>query len=165
MTSQKDIRWEQRFSNFNKALKKLSEAIEYIKKDLSEKEIDIEFDHADTNKILEEIIKEGLIQRFEYTYEMAWNVMRDYALFQGNSEIGGSRDAIRYAFSSNLISDGDMWMDMIKSRIKTSHTYNEETANEIYLKIINEYHSVFLMFQEVMEGKRTGEQLGLLDNK
>jgi len=156
MTGQNDIRWEQRFSNFNKALKKLSEAIEYIKKELSEKEIDIEFDHADTNKILREIIKEGLIQRFEYTYEMAWNVMRDYALFQGNSEIGGSRDAIRYAFSSNLITDGDLWMDMIKSRIKTSHTYNEETANEIYLKIINEYHSAFLMFKEVMEGKRRG---------
>jgi nucleotidyltransferase substrate binding protein (TIGR01987 family) len=161
MISKKDIRWEQRFSSFVKALKKLSEAVEYVKKDFGEKENEIEFE--DTEEVLAEIIKEGLIQRFEYTYEMAWNVMKDYALYQGNSEIGGSRDAIRYAFSSNLITDGDMWMDMIKSRIKTSHTYNEETAQEIYQKIINEYHSAFLTFQEVMEGKRSGEQQSLFD--
>ncbi len=100
---------------------------------MGEREIDIERGNAE--EVLDEIIKEGLIQRFEYTYERAWNVMKDYALYQGNSEIGGSRDAIRNAFSLNLISDGDMWMDMIKSRIKTSHTYNDETAQEIYLKI------------------------------
>jgi len=163
MTDKKDIRWEQRFSNYNKALKKLSEAIEYIKKELNENEPDI--DNEDAEDVLEEIIKEGLIQRFEYTYEMAWNVMKDYALYQGNSEIGGSRDAIRYAFSSKLIEDGDLWMDMIKSRIKTSHTYNEETANEIYLKVINEYHSAFLKFQEIMEGKKTGEQQNLFDEE
>lgn len=86
---------------------------------------------------------------------MALNVMKDYALFQGNSEIAGSRDVIRYAFSSNLITNGEMWMDMIKSRIKTSHTYNEETANEIYHKIINEYFDAFRSFEVVMEGKRT----------
>lgn len=163
MTDSKDIRWEQRFSNFNKALKKLSEAIKYIKNDWEEKEIDI--DHNKTNEILEEIIKEGLIQRFEYTYEMAWNVMKDYAFYQGNIEIGGSRDAIRYAFSSNLISNGEIWMDMIKSRIKTSHTYNEEIANEIYLKILSEYYSSFLIFEETMESKRKGTQESLFDNE
>jgi len=94
---------------------------------------------------------------------MAWNVMKDYALYQGNAEISGSRDAIRFAFNSNLISDGDKWMEMIKSRIKTSHTYNEETASEIYQKIISEYHSLFLDFQETMEGKRTGKQQSLFD--
>ncbi len=159
MISKNEIRWEQRFSNFIRALKKLSEAVEYINNDQGKKEIEIE----NTGEVLEEIIKEGLIQRFEYTYEMAWNVMKDYALYQGISEIGGSRDAIRYAFSSNLITDGDIWMEMIKSRVKTSHTYNEETAQEIYLKIINEYHSAFLKFQEVMEGKRSGEQQSLFD--
>ena len=54
------------------------------------------------------------------------------------------------------VDDGDLWMDMIQSRIKTFHTYNEDTANEIYLKIINEYYYAFLKFQEVMEGKRKG---------
>ncbi len=155
LTKEKDIRWEQRFSNFRKALKKLTEAIEYIKKDSDKKEMDIE--HENANEIFREIIKEGLIQRFEYTFEMAWNVMKDYALYQGNSEISGSRDAIRYAFSSNLITNGELWMDMIKSRIKSPHTYNEETAEEIYFKIINEYYSLFLEFEQVMESKRTGE--------
>jgi len=163
MTDNKDIRWEQRFSNYNKALKKLSEAIEYIQRELKKNELNI--DNGDTENVLEEIIKEGLIQRFEYTYEMAWNVMKDYALYKGNSEIGGSRDAIRFAFASKLIENGELWMDMIKSRIKTLHTYNEETANEIYLKIINEYHSAFLIFQDVMEGKRTGEQQSLFDKE
>jgi nucleotidyltransferase substrate binding protein (TIGR01987 family) len=156
MTSEMDIRWEQRFSNFNKALQKLTEAINYIKKDLEQ---------SKAEEVLEEIIKEGLIQRFEYTYEMAWKVMKDYALYQGNSEIGGSRDAIRYAFTLNLISDGDMWMDMIKSRIKTSHTYNQETAQEIYMKILNEYYPDFIDFQRVMEGKRTGNQQDLFDKE
>jgi nucleotidyltransferase substrate binding protein (TIGR01987 family) len=163
MTDKTDIRWQQRFSNFNKALNKLSEAIDYIQKDLEEKEIDIDSNNAED--VLEEIVKEGLIQRFEYTFEIAWNVMKDYALYQGNSEIGGSRDAIRYAFSVNLISDGDIWMDMIISRTKTSHTYNKETANEIYLKIVNEYHSAYIKFREVMEAKRLGEQQNLFDEE
>ena len=143
MQKNEDIRWEQRFSNYRKALKKLTEAIEYIG---SSVEV--------TNKIHGEIIKEGLIQRFEYTYEMAWNVMKDYAVYQGNSEIGGSRDAIRFAFSSNLISNGDGWMDMIKSRIKTTHTYNKETVEEIYHKVLNDYYPLFLDFEQVMENKR-----------
>lgn len=100
-SNKNDIRWEQRFSNFNKALLKLSEAVDYIKTHSGKNEKNLEIDSAE--EVLEEIIKEGLIQRFEYTYEMAWNVMKDYAYYQGNSEISGSRDAIRYAFSSNLI--------------------------------------------------------------
>lgn len=163
MTESNDVRWEQRFSNYNKALKKLSDAIDYVKNDLKAKDIDIE--DKDSHNILEEIIKEGLIQRFEYTYEMSWNVMKDYALFQGISDIAGSRDAIRYAFSSKLIDNGDLWMEMIKSRVKTTHTYNEETANEIFLKIINEYHSEFMKFQSIMEGKRTGQQQNLFDEE
>ena len=138
----------------------MSEAVLYIKNEIDEKEFEIQSDE-DIKEVLEEIIKEGLIQRFEYTYEMAWNVMKDYALYQGNSELTGSRDAIRYAFSTNLIKNGEMWMDMMKSRIKTSHTYNEETANEIYLKILNEYYDAFKDFEKTMEEKRTGSQQSL----
>jgi nucleotidyltransferase substrate binding protein (TIGR01987 family) len=158
---ERDIRWEQRFTNFRKALKKMSEAVLYIKNEIDEKEFEIQSDEDIKEEVLEEIIKEGLIQRFEYTYEMAWNVMKDYALYQGNSELAGSRDAIRYAFSTNLIKNGEMWMDMMKSRIKTSHTYNEETANEIYFKILNEYYNAFKEFEKVMEEKRTGSQQSL----
>jgi nucleotidyltransferase substrate binding protein (TIGR01987 family) len=137
-----DVRWKQRFENFQKALQKLVEAVAYIEDNDSKAEV-----------VLEEIIKEGLIQRFEYTHELAWNVMKDYATYQGNSTVGGSRDATREAFQLQLISDGAIWMDMIGSRNKTSHTYNESTADEIYLKIIDDYFPAFLEFQKNMEQK------------
>lgn len=148
-----DIRWEQRFSNFVRALKKLSEAVEYIKNNL----IDEHTSNVE-NHVSDEIIKEGLIQRFEYTHELAWNVMKDYALYQGNPNIGGSRDATREAFQLKLVSNGKVWMDMIGSRNKTSHTYNKETANEIYSKIMNAYYPAFLEFYENMETKKRDEQ-------
>ncbi len=153
---EQDIRWEQRFSNFEKALHKLTQAVEYIRHNLLVEDEPI--DDGDSSYVLDEIIKEGLIQRFEYTHELAWNVMKDYAAYQGNTSIGGSRDATREAFQLHLVSDGQVWMDMIGSRNKTSHTYNEETADEIYSKILNEYYPAFLDFLKIMEAKRSGEQ-------
>ncbi|AFL84049.1 nucleotidyltransferase substrate binding protein, HI0074 family [Belliella baltica DSM 15883] len=143
----RDIRWEQRFANYRKALKKLSEAVNYIQLHL-QKDDEIKLDD-----VLDEMIKEGLIQRFEYTHELAWNLMKDYASYQGNSTIGGSRDATREAFQLQLIEDGKVWMDMIGSRNKTSHTDNEETADEIYLKILEAYYPAFLAFDGIMELK------------
>jgi len=84
--------------------------------------------------------------------------MKDYALYQGNSEISGSRDAIRFANSAQLINNAHVWMDMIKSRIKTSHTYNEETADEIFHLIMHTFYSEFISFQITMESKRNGAQ-------
>ncbi len=155
-----DIRWKQRFSNFVRALHKLSQAVEYIKHNFMEEDDPI--DEGDLGFVLDEMIKEGLIQRFEYTHELAWNVMKDYAAYQGNANVGGSRDATREAFQLKLISNGKVWMDMIGSRNKTSHTYNEETADEIYSRILNEYYPAFLEFQENMEVKRSGEHGKLL---
>ncbi|MFW5892536.1 MAG: nucleotidyltransferase substrate binding protein [Bacteroidota bacterium] len=145
---EQDLRWEQRFSNFVKALRKLSQAVEYIKHNVMGEDEPI--DDSDIGYVLDEMIKEGLIQRFEYTHELAWNVMKDYATFQGNTNVGGSRDATREAFQLKLVSDGKIWMDMIGSRNKTSHTYNEETADEIYSKIMNDYYPAFLEFQKNM---------------
>ena len=156
---EQDIRWKQRFSNFVKALYKLTQAVEYIRQNLTDDE---PVDDNDLDYVLDEMIKEGLIQRFEYTHELAWNVMKDYAAYQGNTSIGGSRDATREAFQLQLVSDGKVWMDMIGSRNKTAHTYNEGTADEIYSKILNEYYPAFLEFQKNMETKRSGEQGKLL---
>jgi len=134
MSEIEDIRWKQRFANYNKALKKLSEAVQLS---LSIQLSDLE--------------KQGLIQNFEYTHELAWNVMKDYITFQGNAEIKGSRDSTREAFQINLIKDGDAWMDMIKSRNQTSHTYNEAIADEIFAKIVTDYYPVFIEFQKMMQ--------------
>ncbi len=150
MVENKDIRWKQRFSNYKKALNKLSEAINYVQRDLNEKQ---NYDCKNEN-IANDIIREGLIQRFEYTHELAWNVMKDFLLEVSEIKTFGSKDATRAAFSAELIENGNVWMQMINSRNKTSHTYNEETADEIYYKILNEYYPAFVMFKDLMEQKQ-----------
>ena len=159
--STEDIRWQQRFNNFNKALNKLTEAVDFIQSKLKESNTDLENDEVEG--ILDEIIREGLIHRFEYTHELAWNVMKDYLLEVGELKTIGSKDATREAFQAELITDGDVWMEMITSRNKTSHTYNEETAHEIYSKIIHDYYPEFLAFKAKMEEKRSGEQQYLFE--
>jgi nucleotidyltransferase substrate binding protein (TIGR01987 family) len=152
---EQDIRWEQRFLNYKKAFGKLQEAVEFIRS----MEEDTEDDG--TWELMDEMRKESLIQRFEYTHELGWNVMKDYAHFQGDSSVAGSRDATRAAFKLQLITDGEVWMEMIKSRNQTTHTYNESTANEIFGKIMHHYYPAFLAFRDMMEQKKSGEQQNL----
>ena len=116
---EKDIRWEQRFSNYRKALAQLEKAIK-----------------LNEEGTLSELEEQGLIQSFEFTYELGWNTMKDYLEYHGSTNISGSRDTIKEAFKVGVITDGEGWMDMIESRIKTSHTYNEEIANQIAKAII-----------------------------
>jgi nucleotidyltransferase substrate binding protein (TIGR01987 family) len=118
-----DIRWQQRFSNYLKALAQLKKFIE--KGELSELE------------------KQGLVKAFEYTYELAWSTLKDFLEYQGKSGLIGSRDTIREAFKENIISDGEEWMEMLKSRNLTIHTYNQETADEITNKVFNSYYALF----------------------
>jgi len=142
-----DIRWKQRFSNYIKALQKLEEAVLIIKNNFT-----ISKDGKISNdEFLDDIIKEGLIQRFEYTHELAWNVMKDFLQNSGHTNIFGSRDATKEAFAAGLIKNGEIWMNMIISRNNTSHTYNQNVADEIFLKIINEYYPEFVEFRKKME--------------
>ena len=136
-----DVRWEQRFANYQKALAQLTKFI----------------DKGDLNELEEQ----GLIQAFEYTYELGWNVLKDFLVDQGNKSIYGSRDAIREAFNTGLIDDGEGWMDMFLDRNKTSHTYNEETADEIARNIFSHHFALFVALKEKLEGivaQRTGER-------
>ena len=130
-TENKDIRWKQRFSNYIKALNQLTKFID--------------------KNILNELEMQGLIKAFEYTYELAWNTMKDFLEYQGETDIYGSRDTIRKAFNIGLIEDGEGWMDMLESRNRTSHTYNEETAEEICLEIQQSYYSFFQKLKDKME--------------
>lgn len=140
-----DIRWEQRFSNYRKALSMLRKAVEII-----ENEIESNEDLDD----IDELLREGVIKRFEYTHELAWNVMGDYAKHQGFLDIKGSRDAIRYALKHGLVSDEE-WMDSITDRNRTSHTYDENTAHEILEDIIHIYFPLFNLFEQKMEEIRS----------
>lgn len=124
----KDIRWLQRFANYEKALAQLQKFVD--KGELSELE------------------EQGLVKSFEYTYELAWNTIKDFLEYQGETEIYGSRDTIRKAFTLGLIENGEGWMDMLSSRNKTSHTYNKETATEICQAILTGYHPLFLKLRD-----------------
>ena len=95
---------------------------------------------------LTDLEEQGLVQAFEFTHELAWNVLKDYLSYQGFTEIRGSRDAFREAFRQGLIQNGEEWMETIRSRQQTVHSYNETTVSEIIIKIKEEY---LLLFQEL----------------
>ncbi len=141
METNNDIRWEQRFANYKMALSKLSTAVRLLKPLIA----DESFLTTDDG----ELQVEGLIQRFEYTHELAWKVMKDYAIYQGYQDINGSRDATRYALQTNLIADQN-WMQMIASRNRTSHTYDNDTAKEVLTSVVEVYFQLFVDFEERM---------------
>ena len=126
-----DIRWKQRFSNYKKALSQLTKFI----------------DKGDLN----ELEKQGLIQAFEYTHELVWNLLKDYLQDQGVQNITGSKDSVRAAFKVGLIEDGESWMDMIKDRNQTVHTYNEATAEAIITNIETRFFALFVALGEKMQ--------------
>jgi len=128
-----DIRWKQRFVNFNKALAQLEDAVTLSKQ-----------------RELSRLEKQGVIQAFEFTHELAWNVLKDYLEDQGEQNIRGSKDATRYAFKVDLVSDGELWMAMIQSRNVSSHTYDEETAEALFIAIVDDYFPLFSTLSSVM---------------
>jgi nucleotidyltransferase substrate binding protein (TIGR01987 family) len=123
----KDIRWIQRFYNFNKAVDRIKRFIE--KGELNEFE------------------EQGLIKAFEYTYELSWKAIKDFYEHQGETTLQGARDAFRIAFNRGLISEGKLWMQMIDDRNQTSHTYNEEIAQKIIKNIEEQYYQLFIKLQ------------------
>jgi nucleotidyltransferase substrate binding protein (TIGR01987 family) len=84
-----------------------------------------------------------MIQGFKFTHELAWCVLKDYLEHKGFTGVIGSRDATRLAFKNGLIEDGEVWMDMIKARNQTSHTYNESTAAQITADITGSFFPAF----------------------
>lgn len=121
-----DLRWKQRFDNYLRAFETLRRAVELSRqRDLSELE------------------QQGLIQGFEFTHELAWNVLKDYLEETGISGIIGSKGATREAFKNGLIVDGESWMEMIKSRNLSSHTYNQDTAEEVVTNILVRFYPAF----------------------
>ena len=85
-----------------------------------------------------EIIKEKVrwIQRFEYTHELAWKVMKDYAEYQGYTDIRSSRDAIRKALEMGLIDD-KQWTETIEARNLTSHNHDNDVVSEEKMQSLN----------------------------
>tara|TARA_R110001592_G_scaffold2039_6_gene12695 strand:- start:1744 stop:2181 length:438 start_codon:yes stop_codon:yes gene_type:complete len=140
-SEEKDIRWKQRFQNFKKAYSQLSKF----------------FDKPELNELEEQ----GLIQAFEYTYELSWLLIKDFYKDQGETEIQGSKDAFRLAFNRNLIKDGQLWLNMVEDRKLTVHTYNESTAHKIHANIKSHYFALFGSLLKTFEELSSGSQKSL----
>ncbi len=126
-----DIRWKQRFSNFKKAFIQLTEFID--KEELNKFEV------------------QGLIQCFEYTFELAWKTMKDY-LEQEGFEVKSPRSAIQTAFQIQLVTDGHTWIDALEKRNLMAHTYDEEKASEAEVLIRNNYYTLIKELCLKLEG-------------
>jgi nucleotidyltransferase substrate binding protein (TIGR01987 family) len=131
-----DVRWQQRLANFRKALLQLDEAVELM-----------------GQRELSKLEKQGVIQGFEYCYELGWNTLKDFLVWQGIDGIVGSRDTIREAFSKGLIGDGHAWMQMLTDRNRTTHTYNEETAEAILSNIRLQHHPLLNELEQTMRSR------------
>lgn len=128
----KSIRWKQRFQNFEKAFLQLESATIKLQS-------------------LSDLEKEGLIQRFEYTFELAWKTLKDYLESQ-NVEAKFPREVIKKGFQYEIIEDGEIWMDMLEKRNLMAHTYDEEIFNEAINQISTLYFSeikkIFIFFKK-----------------
>jgi len=126
--NERDIRWKQRFQNFEKAYLQLKSSV-----------LEVES--------LSDLEKEGMVQRFEYTFELAWKTLKDYLQEQG-VDARFPREVIKESYHYRLVEDGEIWMDMLEKRNIMAHTYNEKTfrqavndiASSFYPAITNLYH-------------------------
>ena len=133
MEQKQDIRWLQRLNSFRQALGRLKEIVnEYEPESLSELE------------------KEGLIQRFEYTFELSWKMLQDLLKERGYTDIKGPNPTLQQSFKDGYIADHDGWRNMKRGRETTSHTYNEGSATEIVKNIYAEYANLLIELEDTM---------------
>ena len=134
--NEKAIRWKQRFQNFEKAFLQLESAVVELQS-------------------LSDLEKEGLVQRFEYTFKLAWKTIKNFLESQ-NVEAKFPREAIKKGFQYEIIEDGEIWMDMLEKRNLMAHTYDEEIFNEAIHHISTLYFpeikKVFEFFKSQNEG-------------
>ncbi|OIJ22334.1 nucleotidyltransferase [Anaerobacillus alkalidiazotrophicus] len=100
---------------------------------------------------LDDLVIDATIQRFEFTYELSWKLMKVYLEYNGNLEVTSPRRTIQEAFKEGIITEGDKWLKMLENRNRTSHTYDEEIANEIYRNIKEEFSTIFDSLLEEMK--------------
>ena len=115
-----DVRWKQRFQNFEKAYHLLEKAMDIRDPSIFE--------------------KAGLIQFFEISLELSWNVMKEYLESQGISELRYPRETIKKAFETGLIENGHEWIRALENRNLTSHTHDEERAQNVVDSIKDSYY-------------------------
>ena len=101
---------------------------------------------------VDDVVIDGVLHRFEFTFELAWKTVKDYLEYLGMTEkIGSPREIIQLGFKQGIISDGEAWVSMMLSRNALSHLYDEKTSREIYEKIKNNYVKLFGDLMEILE--------------
>ncbi len=140
--SANDIRWLQRLQNFKGALSELESAIGLRRE-----------------RELSRLEAMGLIQAFELTYELGWNLLKDYLAYEGVSDLAGSRSTIREAVTRGLLgeTEGQTWMEMLQNRNRTSHLYDEEAVRAIEETIAERYGAAFGLLRSTMTERAATE--------
>lgn len=128
--SEQDIRWQQRFVNYQKALAQLQRFVAV--------------------QPLNEMEQQGLVKAFEYTHELAWKVMKDYLEYEGATHLFGSRTVLKAAFAAGLIDQNEAWVKSIEHRNLAAHTYNEQIAMDIISEIKKTYLHLFETLAQTM---------------
>lgn len=125
-------RFEERIEDYKKALTKLEEALQETES---------------------EIVIDGVLHRFEFTFELAWKTVRDVLEYQGViTKLGSPREIIQIAFKQNLIEDGELWIEIMLARNSLAHIYDEATSRKIYQEIKEKYINAFKTLKETLEG-------------
>ncbi|MBM3953792.1 MAG: nucleotidyltransferase [Planctomycetes bacterium] len=133
-----DIRWQQRFENFDRALALLKDAL------------------SRGPSALNQLEKEGAVQRFEYTLELAWKTIKDYLEDSGVVLTAVTpRQVIKDAFTARVIDDGQTWIDMIDHRNLLSHTYDPANFEEAVDAIHDRYLAAFTQVHDLFESRKT----------
>jgi nucleotidyltransferase substrate binding protein (TIGR01987 family) len=130
----KDIRWKQRFQNFSKALELLREPF------------------ARDHKSFSDLEKEGIVQRFEITFELGWKTLKDYLVFNGVAfDQITPRSVIKQGFSGKVISDGQLWIDMLDRRNLLAHIYDESLLDETVSLVATKFVPAFEQLSNFLE--------------
>ena len=128
---QQDVRWKQRYANFSKAMEQLTEVI--------------------AQAALNKFEVQGLIQCFEYTFELAWKTTKDY-LNQEGFDVKSPRQTIQTAFQLELIQDGHDWIDALEKRNLLAHTYDEQFVKQAEQLIRNKYYPMLVSLKGKLDG-------------
>lgn len=123
----------EKFDSYSTALKRLKEAIDLYKKE----------ENA--------VLLDGTIQRFEFTVELGWKLLKEYLEYEKFGEFNSPRATVKEAYRVGLIENGELWLDMLDDRNLTSHTYDEIVAKEIYRNILNSHYNVLARLEQKMK--------------
>lgn len=132
--NKENIRWKQRFANFERAFTLLKEGVSL-------------------GSNVPNIQKEGVIKRFEYTYELAWKVLKDYMEY-GGIETNLPREVIKQAFANELIKDGKVWFDMLEKRNLIFNNYDEKSFEIVFNLIVSKYFEAIQNLHEFLSKKK-----------